>query len=51
MTEIRGKRVLPHMRKERSSLIVNIASVASKHGVPYLGAYGASRRQERWWRG
>jgi short-subunit dehydrogenase len=35
--------VLPHMHKERSGLIVNIASVASKHGMPYLGAYGASK--------
>ena len=35
--------VLPLMHREQSGLIVNIASLASKHGVPYLGAYGASK--------
>ncbi len=35
--------VLPAMRKAGRGLIVNIASLAAKHGVPYLGAYGASK--------
>lgn len=35
--------VLPFMKKRRKGLIVNIASVAAKHGVPYLGAYSASK--------
>jgi short-subunit dehydrogenase len=35
--------VLPHMTKKGEGHIVNIASVAAKHGVPYLGAYGAGK--------
>jgi len=35
--------VLPYMKKRGKGLIVNIASVAALHGVPYLGAYGASK--------
>lgn len=35
--------VLPPMREIGKGLIVNIASVAAKHGVPYLGAYSASK--------
>lgn len=35
--------VLPHMTKRGEGHIVNIASVAAKHGVPYLGAYGAGK--------
>lgn len=35
--------VLPRMKKTGKGLIVNIASVAAKHGVPYLGAYCASK--------
>jgi short-subunit dehydrogenase len=35
--------ILPHMRTSGHGLIVNVASVAAIHGVPYLGAYGASK--------
>jgi short-subunit dehydrogenase len=35
--------VLPHMTRRGEGHIVNIASVAAKHGVPYLGAYGAGK--------
>jgi short-subunit dehydrogenase len=35
--------VLPHMKRREEGHIVNIASVAAKHGVPYLGAYGAGK--------
>ena len=35
--------VLPLMIRRGKGLIVNITSVAAKHGVPYLGAYGASK--------
>jgi short-subunit dehydrogenase len=35
--------VLPHMKRRRQGHIVNIASLAAKHGVPYLGAYGAGK--------
>lgn len=35
--------VLPLMRKAGWGLIVNIASVAALHGVPYLGAYSAGK--------
>jgi short-subunit dehydrogenase len=35
--------VLPLMKRRGKGLIVNITSVAAKHGVPYLGAYGASK--------
>ncbi|MEW6607882.1 MAG: SDR family NAD(P)-dependent oxidoreductase [bacterium] len=35
--------VLPIMKQQGQGLIVNIASVAAKYGVPYLGAYSASK--------
>jgi len=35
--------VIPLMERQGKGLIVNIASVAAKHGVPYLGAYCASK--------
>ena len=35
--------VLPLMREAGKGLIVNISSLAAKHGVPYLAAYGASK--------
>jgi short-subunit dehydrogenase len=35
--------VLPIMKETGKGLIVNITSVAAKHGVPFLGAYGASK--------
>jgi short-subunit dehydrogenase len=35
--------VIPHMAHRGQGQIVNIASVAAKHGVPYLGAYGAGK--------
>jgi short-subunit dehydrogenase len=35
--------VLPIMKRKDKGLIINIASVAAKHGVPYLGAYSASK--------
>jgi short-subunit dehydrogenase len=34
---------LPLMKNASHGLIVNISSVAALHGVPYLGAYGASK--------
>lgn len=35
--------VFPLMRKAGRGLIVNISSLAAKHGVPYLAAYSASK--------
>lgn len=35
--------ILPYMKRRGKGLVVNIASVAAKHGVPYLGAYSASK--------
>lgn len=35
--------VLPVMRKQGSGVIVNVASVAALHGVPFLAAYGATK--------
>lgn len=35
--------VLPVMRRQGSGVVVNVASIAALHGVPYLGAYGASK--------
>ena len=35
--------VLPFMRRQGHGLIVNVSSLAALHGVPYLGAYGASK--------
>ena len=37
------REVLPFMRRQGSGLIVNVASVAALHGVPYLAAYCASK--------
>jgi short-subunit dehydrogenase len=37
------REALPFMRRRESGLIVNIASVAALHGVPYLAAYCASK--------
>jgi short-subunit dehydrogenase len=34
---------IPHMKRAGKGLIVNIASIAAKYGVPYLGAYCASK--------
>ncbi|MBI4499956.1 MAG: SDR family NAD(P)-dependent oxidoreductase [Gemmatimonadetes bacterium] len=35
--------VLPLMRRRHAGVIVNVASVAALHGVPYLAAYSASK--------
>jgi short-subunit dehydrogenase len=35
--------VLPAMRRAGGGLVVNVCSAAATHGVPYLGAYGASK--------
>lgn len=35
--------ILPHMVKKGSGKIINIASLAALHGVPYLSAYGSSK--------
>jgi len=35
--------VIPYMKRLGGGGIVNIASVAAKHGVPYMGAYSASK--------
>lgn len=35
--------VIPQMMKRREGMIVNVCSVAAIHGVPYMGAYGASK--------
>jgi short-subunit dehydrogenase len=34
---------IPYLRRRNEGLIVNIASLAAIHGVPYLAAYGASK--------
>ena len=34
---------LPFLKRAEKGLIINITSVAAMHGVPYLGAYGASK--------
>ncbi len=34
---------IPPMRRQGDGLIVNVASVAALHGVPYLAAYSASK--------
>ena len=35
--------VLPSMRKNQSGLIINISSIGSETGLPYRGAYSASK--------
>lgn len=35
--------ILPIMQKAGEGLIINISSVAALHGIPYLGAYSASK--------
>ena len=35
--------VIPHMRQQGGGLIVNVASIAALHGVPYLSGYGAAK--------
>lgn len=35
--------LLPHLRRQGAGVIVNVASVAALHGVPYLAAYSASK--------
>ncbi len=35
--------LLPSMKERKSGIIVNVCSLAAIHGVPYLGAYSASK--------
>ena len=35
--------VLPHMRNQKSGLIINVTSIAGYMGLPYRGAYSASK--------
>lgn len=37
------KAVLPHMRKQKSGLIINVTSIAGYMGLPYRGIYSASK--------
>lgn len=37
------KAVLPHMRRQKSGLILNITSIAGYMGLPYRGIYSASK--------
>lgn len=37
------KSVLPHMRKQRSGLVINITSIAGYMGLPYRGIYSATK--------
>ncbi|MBC3759771.1 SDR family oxidoreductase [Hyunsoonleella sp. SJ7] len=37
------KATLPHMRKQKSGLIINITSIAGYMGLPYRGVYSASK--------
>ena len=37
------KAVLPHMRTQKSGLIINITSIAGYMGLPYRGIYSASK--------
>jgi NAD(P)-dependent dehydrogenase (short-subunit alcohol dehydrogenase family) len=34
---------LPHMRRQRAGLIINISSLAARIGIPFQGAYSASK--------
>ena len=38
-----SKAVLPHMRDQKSGLIINITSIAGYMGLPYRGIYSASK--------
>ncbi len=38
-----SRAVLPHMRKRKSGLIVNVTSTAGKISMPFLGHYAASK--------
>lgn len=37
------KSVLPHMRSQKSGLIINVTSIAGYMGLPYRGIYSASK--------
>jgi short-subunit dehydrogenase len=37
------KAVLPHMRAQKSGLIINVTSIAGYMGLPYRGIYSASK--------
>jgi len=37
------KTVLPHMRSQKSGLIINVTSIAGYMGLPYRGVYSASK--------
>lgn len=37
------KKVLPHMRNQKSGLIINVTSLAAYSGLPFRGAYSASK--------
>jgi len=38
--------VIPEMKRQGHGLIVNVASIAAFHGVPYLSSYGAAKAAE-----
>ncbi|NKI25912.1 SDR family oxidoreductase [Arenibacter sp. 6A1] len=38
-----SKAVLPHMRNQKSGLVINITSIAGYMGLPYRGIYSASK--------
>ena len=37
------KAVLPHMRKQRSGMVINVTSIAGYMGLPYRGIYSATK--------
>lgn len=37
------KAVLPHMRKQKNGLIINVTSIAGYMGLPYRGVYSATK--------